>query len=260
MRGSSAESYARLREVMPEATEQVGDELIGAARVLREQVALRRAVTDPASPAEAKRALLSNVFGAHLQVAGDVVVAAGDLRWAASVDLPEVLDRLGVIAIVQAAGDDGDRVERELFTFGRTVTENADLRDALSEPSRSIADKQALIRSLLEPTAAAATVRLAQETVTGTRRTVNAAVADLIEITAEARNRDVATVRTAHELSDQQLNRLAAALGRESGRDVQVNVIVDPDVVGGLRVELGDFVIDGTVATRLDDVRRQLAG
>ena len=203
--------------------------------------------------------LLATVFGAHLQAAGDLVAAAGEQRWGSSTDLPDALERLGVIAIVQAAGDDGDRVERELFSFGRTVTESADLRDALSEPSRSIADKQALIRSLLEPTAAPATVRLAQETVTGARRTVSAAVEDLIEITAEARSRDVATVRTAHELSDQQLERLAAALGRQSGRDVQVNVVVDPDVLGGVRVEIGDDVIDGTIASRLDDAR-PLAG
>ena len=259
MRGVSGDSYARLRDAMPAATDQVGDELIGAARVLRDSVALRRAATDPASPAEAKKALLTNVFGAHLSATGDLVARAGELRWGSSADLASALERLGIIAVVQAAGD-GDRVERELFTFGRTVTDNPELRDALSDPARSVADKQALVRSLLEGTAAPATVRLALETVTGARHTVTAAVDELIEITAEARDRDVATVRTATELSDANLDRLATALGRETGREVQLNVIVDPDVLGGLRITLGDYVIDGTVVTRLDEVRRQLAG
>ena len=266
MRGSSAESYSRLQDQLrsgaQDGAEKVGDDLISAARVLRDEVAVRRAATDPASPTEAKTKLLAAVFGPHLgATAVGVISAAGELRWAASTDLPVALERLGVAEIVRAAdaAGDGDRLESELFTFGRAVADNPDLRDALSDPARSVADKQALIRSLLEGRAAPATVRLAEETVTGSQRTVGAAVDALIEIAAEARDRQVATVRTAAPLPDAQLDRLSAALG-EDGRKVHLNVIVDPSLVGGLRVEMGDHVIDATVVSRLDDVRRRIAG
>jgi len=263
MRGSSAESYGRLESALPAATDQVGDDLIAAAQVLRSQVALRRAATDPASPTEARKQLLAGVFGPHLGAETTAVVAlAGELRWASSTDLPTALERLGVVTIVRAAdaAGQGDRIETELFVFGRAVAGNPELRDALADPSRTVADKQAFIGTLLDGKAAPATVRLARETVTGSRRTVNAAVNDLIEIAAEARNRKVATVRTATPISDAQQERLRAALGRQAGAEVHLNVIVDPSLVGGLRVEIGDHVIDGTVGTRLDDVRRRIAG
>ena len=68
------------------------------------------------------------------------------------------------------------------------------------------------------------------------------------------------TVRFARPLGDADRDRLAAALARSYGRDVHLNVIVDPEVIGGIRVEIGDDVIDGTVASRLDDAGRRLAG
>ncbi|HVH94992.1 MAG TPA: F0F1 ATP synthase subunit delta, partial [Nocardioidaceae bacterium] len=101
---------------------------------------------------------------------------------------------------------------------------------------------------------------LAQETVAGTHRTVALAVEAYQKIVAEHRNRLVATVRVARELSDQESARLANALERQYGRPVHVNMLIDPGVMGGIRVEIGDDVIDGTVSSRLDDARRQLAG
>ncbi|HEX7738025.1 MAG TPA: F0F1 ATP synthase subunit delta, partial [Marmoricola sp.] len=223
---------------------------------------VRRAATDPAGPAAAKTKLLTTLFGAHVGPdAAAVIAEAGQLRWASSVDFTDALERLGVAAIVRAADaeGDGDRVESELFTFGRAVADNSELRDALSDPARSTEDKQELVASLLDGRAAPATVRLAKETVTGASRTVSAAVDQLIEMAAQARGRHVATVRTAAPLSDSQLDRLSRALGDE-GRPVHLNVLVDPGMIGGLRVEMGDYVIDGSVQNRLDDVRRRIAG
>jgi F-type H+-transporting ATPase subunit delta len=263
MRGSSAESYARLLSALPAGSDQLGDELIAAAEVLRSSVALRRAATDTASPTEVRKQLLTALFGPKLGAdAAGVVASSGELRWARSVDLPDALERLGVVAIVRAAdaAGEGDRVESELFTFGRAVAGNPELREALADETRSVADRQQLISSLLEGKASAATVRLARETVTGARRTVQVAIDEFIEVAAEARDRRVATVRTASPISAEQQERLRAALGRDAGREVHLNVIVDPSLVGGLLVEIGDHIIDGTVGTRLDDVRRRIAG
>lgn len=263
MRGSSAESYRRLLDALPAASEQLGDELIAAAGVLRAQTALRRATTDTASPTQVRTQLLAGVFGPHLSAdACAVVVSSGDLRWAKGVDLPQALERLGIVALVRAAdaAGQGDRIDDELFAFERAVATSTQLRDALADESRSVADRQQLIELLLDGKAAPITVRLAREALAGDRAHVVAAIDELIEIAAEARNRKVATIRTAYPISSAQQDRLRATLGRDAGSEVHLNVIVDPTLVGGLLVEIGDDVIDGTVGTRLDDVRRRIAG
>ena len=94
----------------------------------------------------------------------------------------------------------------------------------------------------------------------GKHRTVVAAVEEYQRIAAAHRNRLVATVRVARELSDQDAQRLSGVLARQYDRPVHLNVVVDPEVIGGIRVEIGDDVIDGTVSSRLDEARRRLAG
>jgi len=263
MRGSSAESYRRLLDALPAASEQLGDELIAAAGVLRAQTALRRAATDTASPTQVRTKLLAGVFGPHLSAdTCAVVVSSGDLRWARGVDLPQALERLGIVALVRAAdaAGQGDRIDDELFVLERAAATSTQLRDALADESRSVADRQRLIDLLLDGKAAPITVRLAREALAGDRTHIVAAIDELIEIAAEARDRKVATIRTAYPISSAQQDRLRATLGRDAGSEVHLNVIVDPSLVGGLLVEIGDDVIDGTVGTRLDDVRRRIAG
>jgi F-type H+-transporting ATPase subunit delta len=96
--------------------------------------------------------------------------------------------------------------------------------------------------------------------VTRERGTVEAALQEYLDLAAEALQEAVATVHTARELSAEEQQRLTAALGKQYAKDVQLHVVVDPELVGGLRVEIGDDVIDGTVASRLDDARRRMAG
>ena len=91
-------------------------------------------------------------------------------------------------------------------------------------------------------------------------RTVTVALESYQKVAAEVRGQGVATVRVAQPLAQGERDRLAAALARTYGREVHLNVIVDPDVIGGIRVEIGDDVIDGTVSTRLDEAGRKLAG
>jgi len=269
MLGSSGASLARLIDELGAAIDGgadgavVGDGLLKAADVLSGQGGLRRAVTDPTTTPEAKAALTADVFGSHLDPASTSLVAsATTTRWGKSGDLAKALAQLGVMAIVKAAdkAGEGDRVEGELFTFGRTVTDNPDLRGALSDPGRTVADKQALVRSLLTGKASSATVRLAEESVKGTHHTVTRAIDEYVRAAADARGRLVATVRVASALGNEQATRLAVALGGESKRSVHLNMIVDPAVVGGIHVEIGDHVVDGSISSRLDDARRRVAG
>lgn len=269
MQGSSGESLARLADALGTAIDggadgaRVGDDLFSAADVLRAQPALRRAATDPSSPAEAKRGLVTGLFSSHLDgTATELVGTAAGLRWAASNDLTVALEHLGVVALVKAAdaAGEGDRLEDELFQFGRAVIDNPALRDALSDPGRSSADKQGLVRSLLEGRASAAAVRLAERSVTGVHLTVSRAVDEYGKVAAETRSRLVALVRSARPLDEGEQKRLTEVLASQYDRPVHLNVVVDQSVVGGLRLQIGDEVIDGTISSRLDEARRRLVG
>lgn len=242
---------------------RTADDLLGAAEVLRNEASLRRTLTDASLPAEPKVGLVRSIFGKALAPASlDVLASAVSKRWSSPRDLPDALEHVGVVAVVRGAeqGDQADALESELFTFGQLVADNPELRDALSDPARSNADKQALVEDLLGGRATPGTVRLAQQSVLGTHRTVALAVEAYQKIAADHRQRLVATVSVAQELSAEDTRRLSEALAARYGLPVHVNTIVDPDVIGGMRVAIGDDVIDGSVANRLDDARRRLAG
>jgi F-type H+-transporting ATPase subunit delta len=269
MRGASAESLATLTEALEAAVDggadarRVDDDLFGVSEILRRDPALRRVLPDVSVTSQGKGELVRQVFGEQLDRASlDLTAAAAGRRWAATRDLGDALEQLGVIAVVRSAEQAGqaDALEGQLFAFERTVTENPQLRDALSDPARSVEDKRALVRGLLENRYAPAAVRLAEQSVAGSHRTVAVAMAEYQKVAAAHRNRLVATVRVARELGEADQQRLAGVLAGQYGRPVHLNVVVDPEVVGGMRVEIGDDVIDGTVSTRLDEARRRLAG
>lgn len=269
MHGSSADSLTRLSDQVASAVDggadgaELGSGLFAASALLLDQPSLRRALTDPSAEADARSALAGDLFGKHLSdAAATVVTAAAGQRWASSGDLATALEQLGVVAVVRAADREGagDRVEAELFAFGRTVVENPDLRSALSDPARSVADKQALVRTLLEGKAHAGTVELVEQAVGGTHLTLTNAIDTYVELAARTRNRLVALVRVAQPLGEDEEKRLAAALSAQYDRTVHLNTVVDPSVLGGIHVSVGDEVIDGTVSSRLEDAARRLAG
>lgn len=269
MRGASAESQEALVDGLTAAIEnggdgyRIADDLFGVSQLLAEQPSLRRVLTDLSRDAQAKAALVRQVLGGKVDDASLELVASGaGRRWAATRDLGDALEHIGVVAVVKAADRNGeaDRLEDELFAFGQLVTGNPELRDALSDPARSAADKQDLLRQLLEGKVSAATMRLAQQSTSGSHRTVTVAVEQYQRIAATERSRMAALVRVARPLGEGEERRLAEALTRQYRRPVHLNVLVDDSVVGGIRVEVGDDVIDGTVASRLDEARRRLAG
>ncbi|MDQ3615790.1 MAG: F0F1 ATP synthase subunit delta [Actinomycetota bacterium] len=269
MHGASADSLATLSGQLEGAVdsgadaERVGDDLFAVARLLRSQPGIRRVVTDVSLDADAKSGLVRQLLGEQIDgISLDLVTKAATLRWAGSRDLGDALEQLGVVAVVRSAESDGgaDQLEDELFGFGQLVSDNPGLRDALSDPARSVEDKRALVRGLLEGKAGRGTIRLAEQSVAGSHRTVAVAVDEYKKVAAEVHSQRVATVRVARELSEDDVRRLSSSLEAKYGRKVHLNVLVDPAVVGGIRVEIGDDVIDGTVASRLDDARRRLAG
>lgn len=269
MRGVSAESQEVLVGGLAAAIDnggdgyRIGDDLFAVTEVLTTQPGLRRVLTDFSRPADDKAALVRQLFEGKIDAASlELLAWAVSRRWAATRDLAYALEHLGVVAVVMAADRDeeADRLEEELFAFSRLVTDNPELRDTLSDPARSAADKRRLLDGLLEGKVAAGTMRLVRQSTSGFHRTVSIALEEYQKLAAAHRRRLVALVRVARPLGDGESQRLADALARQYDRPVHLNTLVDPDVIGGVRVEIGDDIIDGTVASRLDDARRKLAG
>lgn len=264
VRGASAEARAGLREKLDAAgadLSALGDDLLGASAVFRAEAGLRRVATDPSVDASAKAGLVRGIFDGKVSAAGlDLIADAAERRWTATRDLADVLEYLGVVAVVKSAGGDAGRLADELFEIGETVNENADLRAALSDPARSEADKAALLRNLLDGRALPASIRLAELALNGSHRTVVVALTEYQRIAAAVKEESVAKVRVARSLTDAERRRLGDALSRQYGRPVHVNISVEPGLIGGMRVEIGDDVIDGSVSARIDDARRKLAG
>jgi F-type H+-transporting ATPase subunit delta len=266
LRGASAEALADLSQ-QATGTRTLGDaatlgtNLFGVAAVVRRDVALRRALTDSSVEGEAKAGLARAVFGTAVEPAAlDLVADAASRRWIAGTDLPNALERVAVAATVRSAGAAGKQVGDELFSVRQMIEANPSLRGALSDRSRTAGDRSALLLGLLDGKTLPATGVLVGQAVTRERGSVESALQEFLDLAAEALEEAVATVHTARELSADEQQRLAAALGQQYGKDVQLHVVVDPELIGGLRVEIGDDVIDGTVANRLDDARRRLAG
>lgn len=166
-------------------------------------------------------------------------------------------------AIVETARAEGalERVEEELFRFARAVQGSAELRERLGDPRLGVALRLDLVEQLLGARAHRATVAAASFVVQSGRLRQLSAIADAVgAVGAATRHESVAEVRSAVPLDDEQRGRLATAVSSVTGRTVTVRVIVDPTVVGGLVVSVGDTVIDGSVARKLDDLRTALTG
>jgi F-type H+-transporting ATPase subunit delta len=263
MRGASADAYAAAARVLPGTGDlrKVGQDLFGTADLLRSEPGLRRVATDVSVPGEAKAGLLRDVLSGKVSdEALQVVTTAVSQRWTAARDLADTIEQLGVVAVVRSSADQADRLEDELFAVGQLVQGNPELREALSDPARSREDKAGLVSGLLSEKVLPATVSLVQQALSGSYRTVGVALNEFQKVAAEVREQRVATVRVARPLAEADRERLQAVLSRTYGRTVHLNVVVDPEVIGGIRVDIGDDVIDGTVASRLDEAGRKLAG
>jgi len=235
------------------------DQLFGVVDALDTSVALRRAVTDPAASEDRRSGLVHALFGPRVgEGVSGFVADAARRRWTTGRTFVEALEREAVRAQLRAADDDGTLEDTEdgLFRFARIVASDRDLRTALSDRVVPLEVRQRLVSDLLAERATPATLALARRAVAARNRTFDQTVEAYVDLAAAQKNRVVATVRVARPMTDEQRQRLRAALSRQAGRDVVVQEVVDPDVVGGVRVELGDEVLEGTVSAKLDEAKR----
>lgn len=238
----------------------VARELFAVARAVGDSSQLSGALADSAAPAEARRKVVADVFGAAVKPAtATLLTTAVAQRWSSVGDLVDGIEELAVRAA--AVADTSSDVEAELFAFSRTVADNPELELALGSRLGESAAKAELVEALLEGRTSEAATLIAASLIRHPReRRVRQLLSRATRLVADQRGRAVATVVAAAPLSAAQSERLTAALSKRYGTRVSLNTIVDPMVVGGVRVQIADDVIDASVSSRLSDLRQRLAG
>jgi F-type H+-transporting ATPase subunit delta len=163
-----------------------------------------------------------------------------------------------LFGVARAEGTLGE-VEDELFRFSQTLRGNDELRNTLTDAGIPAARRQQIVEDLLGGKASPTTVALVSMVVgTGRARQLPKIIERLVEMSAAEANKEVAEVRSAVPLTDDQRERLAKALEDATGKQVEVKVVVDPSVLGGIVAQVGDTVIDGSVRRRLDQLKNAL--
>ena len=241
----------------------IGEQLFAVLDALDSSKALVRALADPARSGDSKAALVRQILGGSLDprvvdaVAGLVVE-----RWTADADLVEAVEHLAVAALLVSARSRGQLqvVEDELFTIMRSLLGSREARSALSAPGVTVEDRLRLLDTVLAGRGDEVTQQLARRATSHPRgRRFVAALTWYSSIAAELRDRLVALVTASQPFSEEQLDRLGRILAQAYGKELQLNFTVDPAVLGGLRVQVGDDVVDATVLSRMTDARRRMA-
>ena len=269
--GSSRQSLVTARVKLDAAVKgataasasELSTQLFFATDVLSKNTSLRRAFADPSREAASKGVLVKDLFGKTLSaLALEILTDVSALRWSSAGDLVHVVEQLAIEAEASAANinNELDRVEDEFFETSHLVVDNFELRKALVGTGTPEA-KSALISEVLAKKASPSTVKLAVALVTSLRgRSIEAAFADYLFGLANRRNRLIAVIRVASEISDAQKSRLAAAIEKQVGQPIRVNLEVDSSILGGVSVKFADELVDGSVSNRLASAGRALAG
>lgn len=243
---------------------RLADEVWAVARLVDGNAALRRSLADPSREGSeraslAEKVLAGKVSHGTVHVVKNVVAQ----RWSDPGAVGTALQRLGVESQLEHAERHGrlTQVEDELFRFSRIVEGTPDLQAALSDRRAQDSAKRSLVERLLSIKAAPETVSLAVQAVAGLRGArFDRSLRAFQEQASERQQQVNAVVTSAIPLTEAQLETLRSALSRQYGRQVHTNVVIDSDVVGGIRVEIGDEVVDGTISHRLAEAHRRMTG
>jgi F-type H+-transporting ATPase subunit delta len=269
MLGSSRTSLRLLNEAVDAAysdpgLEQAGADLLAVTDLLTREKSLRLALADGGTPESDRKGILGRLVGDKISPLGlNLATTAVGLRWSSDSDLVDAMELAGASALIGAAEQAGtaDQVAEELFRFGRVVDASGDLQLTLTGSGTPVAAKQAIVDDLLGGRANPITAQIAAFVVTHLRgRRIEDAINTMVELAAVRRGEISAVVRVAAPLEPAQEERLAAALRNLYGQPGQLSIEIDPSVIGGVSVQVGDELIDGTLAHKLHQARRRLAG
>lgn len=257
MGSASREALAQASRALHTGLDRsAGPELLKAAGQLAASSALAAALSDALALAETKSALVERVFAEFGADARGVINAAVAQRWSNAEELTAGVEELGVRAAALAQ----DALADELLAIADIVSSDHELQLTIGSKLLPAQAKAVLAAKLFEGKVSAEAFAVTQQIVSNARgRRVDQALTQAARIAADQGGSELATVTVASPLTQQQGERLAKLLEQTAGRPVKITTVVDPALVGGVRVQLADTVIDGSVRARLEDLRQQLA-
>ncbi|TLK57551.1 F0F1 ATP synthase subunit delta [Glutamicibacter sp. V16R2B1] len=270
MASVSSESLAKALEALEPklalATVELPKELFAVLQVLDTNSGLRRALTDPAREAADKAGLLASLLRGKVSAdAEDTVKQLASTRWSSERDISDALETLAVTAVAAVAEQQAnaaglDKLQKDLFDFTEVVSGNHQLQAALDD-AQAPAEAKANLALKLVPGACSAAQLLLRQAVTAPRGMKPVRLVErFMELVAKRQQRWIAHIVSSRALTDVQVQRLEASLNKLYGRALKINVSVDPTLVGGLVIKVGDDIVDASVASRVAELRRALAG
>ncbi|MCU6480669.1 F-type H+-transporting ATPase subunit delta [Arthrobacter silviterrae] len=280
MAGVSSESLTtalgQLEASLPTASLSLAQELFSILAVLDSSAGLRRSLTDPSRTGAEKSALVSSLVKGKVSAEAEAIVGRlAAARWSDARDLGDALETVAATVVIAVAenrntsASSGNSVsglgglaslESELFSFSQAVDSSHEVQRALVEPQASESAKLDLAIKLV-PGASGEAQALIRQAVVNPRglKTVKL-IERFANLAAARQQRWIAEVTVSRPMQDGQLARLQRGLNSLYGRELNINVRVDPALIGGVRVRVGDEVVDASVMARLGELRRQLAG
>lgn len=268
MTGVSTESLKALTEHFhqrhgADANLTMSQELFGAAAAVDRDGALRRALTDPSRDGAVRGRIAQKVFeGKVYPGVRESIARAAASRWSEEGDLAGALEQLGVQAAAAAARTRGGtealrEIISDLLGFTRMVQGNAEVQRALTDPRATTSAKTALVRKIV-PTVTPEGRSLIDQAVEhqrGNRRPAEQAE-KFAETISALLNRSIAKVTVSRPLDAERARRLEQAVGGLYGKDVTLDVTVDPAILGGMKIQVGNEMIDGSMAARISTLDR----
>jgi F-type H+-transporting ATPase subunit delta len=238
---------------------EAGKQLFSAGRVIGDSAQLRSMLADPSVAATEKGAVIDSLFSSFGSSARTLLSGLVASRWSTQDQLLAGIEEIGVRAVARSAPS-GLSIEGELFAFGAAVSSDAELELAVGSKLGSNDAKSALVGALLKGKSSEQSLAILNHLVQQPRgRRIGGLIRSAASIVADEAGLAVATITSAAPISAEQVDRLRVGLSKSYGRDLEVNLVVDPSIVGGIRVQVGDDVIDGSVSTRINELRLKLA-
>ena len=267
MASSTRQALAAAKEALApqlaKADLKFAEEIFAIGAAVGSSIQLRNILSDPSGEKKAKAGALQAVFGKA--VSKEALEFAGTLsgyRWSKGGDLVAAFTQLGVFTVagIVAKAKKLEELESELFAFTQALASDRELQSAFSSRQASLDAKLELIDALAKKKASEAAALLLRNAVINSRNLRLAVVLeDFIKQVSAYGARLVANVTVAAELSKSQLERLEATLTKTYGQEINLNVEIDPSILGGVKVQVSGEIIDGSVVARLNQAKMQLA-
>jgi len=239
------------------------EEVLSIGTAISSSIQLRNILSDPSGENKSKQGALNAVFGKH--VSKDALAFAqtvSGLRWSKGSDLVRGFQELGVYAVASIASKNSKlaALEDELFSVRQVIDSDHELQQAFSSRQADLDSKATLIETLTKGKLGAEAALLVKYAVLSIGAQKLSAVLEKIgKQVSEVASRLVATVTVAAPLSSAQLERLDTLLAKSYGQQLNLNVEIDPNILGGVKVQVSGEIIDGSVASRLNQAKLQLA-